>query len=345
MLIQDVVPTGTTLVTGSDACPTGISPASCSVGVSGSTITWNLFDVGSGATIDVGFSVTPNASTSNYSVSNTAVWSGPGCATDPSGPPPIVTESAAVTPAVALTKCPTNTTTTPVTAPVPLTVTADNTTSPYGTPPSSVGFTTSATVSPPLATGPTCSTSVTSTTNVGTVTGANTCTGASDPRYIISYAPGNATVTPIPITVTASSGSMPYGGTVPKITASYSSGWVNGQGPSVLTNSPTCTTTATSSSNVGSYPSSCSGATATNYTFTYVPGTVTVAAVATAAATTATTAPVTTPATTPATSPAIAFTGALLSQEWVVGAAAVLLGLGLMVMSRYRRRKPRHAAK
>ncbi len=43
--------------------------------------------------------------------------------------------------------------------------------------------------------------------------------------------------------------------------------------------------------------------------------------------------------------PALAFTGALLSQEWVVGAAAVLLGMGLMVMARYRRRKPRHAAK
>ena len=43
--------------------------------------------------------------------------------------------------------------------------------------------------------------------------------------------------------------------------------------------------------------------------------------------------------------PALAFTGAPLSQEWVVGAAAALLGMGLMVMARYRRRKPRHAAK
>ena len=104
--IQDTVPTGTTLVTGSDACPTGISPATCSVSLAGSTITWNLFDVGNGVTIDVGFSVTPNASTSNYSVSNTAVWDGPGCATDPNGPPPIVTESAAVTPDVAADQVP-----------------------------------------------------------------------------------------------------------------------------------------------------------------------------------------------------------------------------------------------
>jgi hypothetical protein len=44
------------------------------------------------------------------------------------------------------------------------------------------------------------------------------------------------------------------------------------------------------------------------------------------------------------TTPAIAFTGALLSQEWMIGLAALLLGTGLVVASRLRRRSPRHAS-
>ena len=59
----------------------------------------------------------------------------------------------------------------------------------------------------------------------------------------------------------------------PAITASYS-GFVNGDNASSLTTPPTCSTTATSSSPVGSYPSSCSGAVDPNYTFGYSNGTV-----------------------------------------------------------------------
>ena len=56
--------------------------------------------------------------------------------------------------------------------------------------------------------------------------------------------------------------------------------------------------------------------------------------------TTTTTAP---PKTAPAT--AIAFTGALLSEEWLIGLGALLLGAGLVVVARWRRRTPKHAAK
>ncbi len=282
-------------------------------------------------------------------MSNTAVWDGPGCATDTVGPPPIVTESAAVTPdAVALTNCPTNTTTTPVTAPTPLVITASNTTSVYGTAgpavtPTYTGLTGGDTQP---TTPPTCTTvpPVTATTAVGTYTGDNKCSGAADPKYTITYVNGNAAVVPAALVITASSASVTAGAAAPTITAGYT-GFVNGDSATNLTTKPSCSTTYTATSAVGSYPSSCTGAADPNYTITYVPGAVTVtAAVVTSAATTAPT-PVTTPATTPATSPAIAFTGALLSQEWVVGAAALLLGTGLMVMARYRRRKPRHAAK
>jgi hypothetical protein len=64
---------------------------------------------------------------------------------------------------------------------------------------------------------------------------------------------------------------MTYGGTVPTVTPSYS-GFVNGDNAGSLTATPTCSTTATSSSPVGSYPDSCSGAADPNYAITYVPG-------------------------------------------------------------------------
>ena len=67
-----------------------------------------------------------------------------------------------------------------------------------------------------------------------------------------------------------------------------------------------------------------------------------VTAASTATPTTTTTVP---PKTTPATTPAIAFTGALLSQEWMIGLAALLLGSGLVIAARWRRRNPRHVAK
>src|SRR5207248_9893481 len=79
------------------------------------------------------------------------------------------------------------------------------------------------------------------------------------------------------LTVTASSGSMTYGGTVPTITASYS-GFVNNDTTSVLSGQPSCSTLATSSSAVGSYSSSCTVGTlaAGNYSFSFVNGSVTV---------------------------------------------------------------------
>ena len=49
--------------------------------------------------------------------------------------------------------------------------------------------------------------------------------------------------------------------------------------PRLVTTPPTCSTTATSSSPVGVYPSSCSGATDPNYIISYRAGTVQVATV------------------------------------------------------------------
>ena len=85
----------------------------------------------------------------------------------------------------------------------------------------------------------------------------------------------NLTVNQAPLVVTASSGSATYGSGPPAITASYS-GFVNGDDASSLTTQPTCSTTATSSSPVGSYTTSCSGAADPNYAITYQGGTITV---------------------------------------------------------------------
>ncbi len=84
-------------------------------------------------------------------------------------------------------------------------------------------------------------------------------------------------MTKAPLTVTASSTSMTYGGTVPTITAAYS-GFVNGDSSSSLTTKPTCSTVATSASPVlGSpYATSCGGAVDPNYAISYFGGSVTV---------------------------------------------------------------------
>src|SRR5579875_3478427 len=84
---------------------------------------------------------------------------------------------------------------------------------------------------------------------------------------------------------------MTEGEAVPAITPQYG-GFVNGEGPSALTKQPTCSTTATSSSPPGDYPSTCSGAVDPNYDISYVSGTVVVEAPATT--TTTTTVPPTT---------------------------------------------------
>ncbi len=130
-----------------------------------------------------------------------------------------------------------------------------------------------------LTTQPTCTTTATSSSPASPPTYSSSCSGAADPNYTISYVNGSVTVTARSLTITASSGSFTYGGTVPAIAASYS-GFVNGDTSASLTTQPTCTTTATSSSPASppTYPSSCSGAADSNYTISYVNGSVTVTA-------------------------------------------------------------------
>jgi hypothetical protein len=96
-------------------------------------------------------------------------------------------------------------------------------------------------------------------------------------NYNISYVNGALTVQPAILTVTAKSASRPFNTPNPDLSAPLSiTGFVLGQGPAVLTMAPTCSTTATMSSPVGSYDVICSGGVAANYSFTYVKGTLSV---------------------------------------------------------------------
>jgi len=164
--------------------------------------------------------------------------------------------------------------------PATLTITASSSTTSYGSPiptptPSYSGFVNGDT-SASLTTQPTCATSgIPSGNPVGAYTSVNNCSGAADKNYNLVYVAGKVQITPATLTITASSGTMTYGGAVPAITPSYG-GFVNGDTPASLTTQPACSTTATSHSAVSTYPSSCTGAVDSNYAITYVNGTVTV---------------------------------------------------------------------
>jgi hypothetical protein len=164
-------------------------------------------------------------------------------------------------------------------APAALTVTASSGAITYGgtvstITPAYTGFKNGDTASS-LTTAPTCSTIVTSTSGVSGSPYVTSCGGAVDANYAFSYAGGSVTVSPAPLTVTASSGAMTYGGTIPTITPGYA-GFENADTASNLITAPTCSTAATTASPVSGspYASSCSGGADPNYSFDYVNGSV-----------------------------------------------------------------------
>ena len=115
-----------------------------------------------------------------------------------------------------------------------------------------------------------------------TITGAGTCTINADQAGNINY---NAapevqqpfTVNQATLTVTANSLTNDLNAPLPTFTASYG-GFVRSDTAAVLGGSPAFLTSATSSSPLGTYPITVSAGslTATNYTFTFMPGTLTI---------------------------------------------------------------------
>jgi hypothetical protein len=163
-----------------------------------------------------------------------------------------------------------------------LTVTASSPTVAYGDSTPSINFEYSGFAASDnatnIATPPTCSTTYTTSSNYGS-SPSTSCSGAAATNYLINYVNGSVTITRVNLTVTASSHTLNYGDAVPTFTYTIT-GFKNSQTSSVLSTLPTCTTTNyTNSSPTGTYYSRCSGATATNYTFTYLDGSITVSTV------------------------------------------------------------------
>ena len=165
--------------------------------------------------------------------------------------------------------------------PAALSITAANKTKLYGAAlptftATYVGFVNGDT-SASLTTQPTFTTSATASSHVSGSPYAITASGAGDSDYSISYVAGGLTVTPVALVISANDQTKVYGAALPTLTASYS-GLVNGDTPASLTTLPTLTTTATASSHVSGNPYSitASGAVDSDYTISYVAGSLTI---------------------------------------------------------------------
>jgi len=125
-----------------------------------------------------------------------------------------------------------------------------------------------------IDTEPTASTTATSTTGVGTVD--ITLTGGTDNNYDISTLNnGTLTITKATLTAIADDKSKNEGESNPTLTISYS-GFVNGEGESVIDTPPSISTIVDEDTQTGSYPIILSGGTDDNYGFSLINGVFTV---------------------------------------------------------------------
>jgi len=124
---------------------------------------------------------------------------------------------------------------------------------------------------------PTSTTSATLTSNVGTYTIIPNIIALTSTNYNFSASDGTLTITKGTITVTADNKSRVYGYSNPSFTYSYS-GFKNGDNLGVIGGTPTGSSNATLTSNIGNYDivPNVSGLSATNYTFNVVNGILTV---------------------------------------------------------------------
>jgi hypothetical protein len=127
------------------------------------------------------------------------------------------------------------------------------------------------------------STSGGTTTATGFANAAGLCTitasVAGNSTYSAASTVQSFTVTPAVLTVTAKSLTIPYGQSLPSLAFQFGP-FVNGDTSAVVSGAPALSTTATSTSNPGSYPITVTTGSlaAANYSFLYVAGTVTIQA-------------------------------------------------------------------
>jgi hypothetical protein len=148
----------------------------------------------------------------------------------------------------------------------------------YGDPAFALGATASSGLAVSYSASGSCSESGGTLTITGVVSCSVTASQAGDSRWLAA-APVTQSfvIDPAVLTVTANDDTKVQGSANPSLSAGIT-GFVLGETEAVLTTAPSCATTAVDSSPLGDYPITCSGASATNYTFTYVPGTLHVVA-------------------------------------------------------------------
>lgn len=110
-------------------------------------------------------------------------------------------------------------------------------------------------------------------TGVGEVTVAASQSG--DAIYNPSAEQQTFTVNPATLTATATDEMMTYGDLIPSLEYNYS-GFVNGEDASIILTEPIISTSATNSSDVGTYDISLSGGSVANYSLALVNGTLTI---------------------------------------------------------------------
>ena len=158
-----------------------------------------------------------------------------------------------------------------------LTVTAENKSRSYGTAnpeltASFVGFLNSDTAAA-LTQPVTLATSALVTSPVGNY--PITLSGGASSNYSLTLKSGILAITKAPLTVTADNKTKVYGAALPFLTATYD-GFVNGDGPSVLSQPVILSTTALPTSPVGAYPITLVGGASANYTTVLSNGTLSV---------------------------------------------------------------------
>ena len=119
---------------------------------------------------------------------------------------------------------------------------------------------------------PTASTTALVTSPVGSY--SITVAGGVDNNYSFIYVSRTLTINKAPLTADADDQTKVYGQANPALTITYT-GFVNGVNAGDIT-PPTASTTAITGSNVGGYPITLTGGSATNYTLTLQPGTLTI---------------------------------------------------------------------
>jgi hypothetical protein len=154
-----------------------------------------------------------------------------------------------------------------------VTITATNLIKVYGETNPALTFTYSGLVNSDtqVTTEPSIATTAMASSNAGTY--PITLTGGSDQNYTITLVNGTLIVGKKDLTITAADKQKVYGEANPTLTFTFS-GLVNAD--TQVTTEPSIATTATESSNVGTYPIELTGGADANYTITLVNGTLTV---------------------------------------------------------------------